>query len=313
MRLVEVVINQAPRGWQVVASQLMRNPVRLRPGRRIPSNGRLGLRDVAAACRRRAGNWVGRPSFLLMVGTGFIAAQPTPITGQVIHGVVRERDTEALIASGEVRLLRLDGVELTRSRVTDIGTFTLRAPAPGTYRLSVRSAGYVPVRAGPVALGESDSVEVRYLMQRFSLELDPVVVQAAPIFRELLNAGYYRRQQAEHGHFLGPRDIERQIDRTRRLSDLFSGLPGVTVQRDAVVLRGVVTGPAARSCATPRVFIDGVLVHDGYAGGRFNDLVHPEDVRAIEVYTRPATLPAQFGGATSACGVIVIWTGARYE
>lgn len=36
--------------------------------------------------------------------------------------------------------------------------------------------------------------------------------------------------------------------------------------------------------------------------------VQPEDVHAIEVYRTPSEIPAQFGGAESACGVILVWT-----
>ena len=38
--------------------------------------------------------------------------------------------------------------------------------------------------------------------------------------------------------------------------------------------------------------------------------IPPEEIEALEVY-KSAQVPAQFGGATAGCGVIVIWTRDR--
>ena len=42
-----------------------------------------------------------------------------------------------------------------------------------------------------------------------------------------------------------------------------------------------------------------------------DDIVEPANIAGIEIYRSPAELPARFGGAESACGVIVIWTRVR--
>jgi outer membrane receptor for ferrienterochelin and colicin len=36
--------------------------------------------------------------------------------------------------------------------------------------------------------------------------------------------------------------------------------------------------------------------------------ITPEEITAIEIYRGPSETPAAFGGADSACGVIVVWT-----
>jgi hypothetical protein len=37
------------------------------------------------------------------------------------------------------------------------------------------------------------------------------------------------------------------------------------------------------------------------------DVIHPNNVEAIEVYRSPAEVPPQYGGAEAACGVILLW------
>jgi len=36
--------------------------------------------------------------------------------------------------------------------------------------------------------------------------------------------------------------------------------------------------------------------------------VNPAEIQAIEVYTKPASAPAQFTNNMSGCGSIVVWT-----
>ena len=60
-----------------------------------------------------------------------------------------------------------------------------------------------------------------------------------------------------------------------------------------------------------RVFLDGVLVVSDAFKDDANwarDLVRPDDVEAIEVYSRPSEIPVQYGGAQGGCGVVLLWT-----
>lgn len=62
----------------------------------------------------------------------------------------------------------------------------------------------------------------------------------------------------------------------------------------------------------PLFYLDGTLVSSGMPNGRsgtlINDLVHPEDIEAIEVYSNVSRIPPQYNGSSSACGVVLIWT-----
>lgn len=72
-----------------------------------------------------------------------------------------------------------------------------------------------------------------------------------------------------------------------------------------------------RSCRMT-VWIDGALVLHGSGFGTGSGLggqiewldmmVPPEHIAGMEVYTRPAQLPARFNTPGSACGAIVVWT-----
>ena len=60
----------------------------------------------------------------------------------------------------------------------------------------------------------------------------------------------------------------------------------------------------------PRVILNGIELNrpDTRDPTPIDDIVAPADLLAIEIYRRPSQLPARFGGAMSACGVIVLWT-----
>lgn len=70
-----------------------------------------------------------------------------------------------------------------------------------------------------------------------------------------------------------------------------------------------------RQCFVPRIFVDGMLItvseRDRDVTRDLDQAVRPQDVLAIEVYRRPVEVPAQYGGAESGCGVILIWTMSR--
>jgi hypothetical protein len=54
-----------------------------------------------------------------------------------------------------------------------------------------------------------------------------------------------------------------------------------------------------------RVAIDGQI----QPGSTSLDIVTPEEIEAVEIYSGPATIPSEFAGARDqSCGLIVIWT-----
>jgi hypothetical protein len=79
------------------------------------------------------------------------------------------------------------------------------------------------------------------------------------------------------------------------------GRPVVVMRRGQMSLR--------RAQCTPRVLIDWNEIVGG--AEELDLLIDPAFVAGMEIYASNAGVPAEFGGGTSACGLILIWTGAR--
>ena len=243
--------------------------------------------------------------------------QPTPTLGQAVRGTISEWMSDRAVERCRVVLLNEDEEEVAESLSDESGDFVLTAPAPGTYVLYVTRIGYHPLAEGPVTLQPNDTVDVVYVARPVAVALNPITVRTVRVIRYLENAGFYERQKSQRGFFLGPAEIEERMYRATRVTDLLHGIPGLTVLRapagqfgSTVRLRGIAS---LRGCRAPKIYVDGLLAYDPLADGymSLDELVDRYSISAIEVYRRPAELPAQYGGAESACGVMLVWTGRR--
>ena len=141
--------------------------------------------------------------------------------------------------------------------------------------------------------------------------LEPVEVTGAVVQQYLRDVGFARRKVLNQGTFVGREEIEERIGAVSNVTELLTGMPGVTVLDSKPGMIGsmvVVDGMlSARGCGPLRVFIDGFLVSiEDFQS--FGSLVRPEDVIAIEVYRRASEIPPEYGGPESGCGVLLIWT-----
>ena len=59
-----------------------------------------------------------------------------------------------------------------------------------------------------------------------------------------------------------------------------------------------------------RFHLDGTPVRGlgGRMGESIDDLVRPQEIEGVEIYVSASSLAAEFGGSTSQCGVVAIWT-----
>jgi Carboxypeptidase regulatory-like domain/TonB-dependent Receptor Plug Domain len=247
-----------------------------------------------------------RPQFTTAAALLLLAAA-APAGAQTVHGRVLERGSDAPIASVTVELR--DG-EMVRARVhTDSGgAFDLDVPGAGTYRLIAQRVGYAAVLSEQVRVGSLDSLDVLFHMTTDAVGLDPVQVTAGKRFTSPLITSFYERASARrHGRFMTRQQIANL--RSVRTSDVLRRMAGISMRptrRGGAVLR-------ARGGCEPLVFIDGM--HATMYGSAFSvdDLVRPDDLEGIEVYSG-ASIPIQFvrdGPGGTQCGAVMLWTKQR--
>ncbi|MFL5580183.1 MAG: hypothetical protein ACJ8AO_07405 [Gemmatimonadaceae bacterium] len=82
--------------------------------------------------------------------------------------------------------------------------------------------------------------------------------------------------------------------------------------QSASVPRGTLVGSRVATAAGAPVVLQPV---DGQVKewGHSLDSVQSEEVHGIEIYSGPASIPSEFGGARTdaCCGLVMIWTRAR--
>ncbi|MCK5651657.1 MAG: carboxypeptidase regulatory-like domain-containing protein [Gemmatimonadetes bacterium] len=216
---------------------------------------------------------------------------------QTIQGTVREEPSGQPIAGATVHLLDPTDDILGETFSDDDGQFAVRPPFPGTYRLAVSRIGYAQGRSDLFVVGPDDepSMEIYLAVEPVPMESLEVVGESRVPHLELV--GFYKRLEKGYGYFI----LREEIDRRSAVwvTDLFYGLPFARV----VKINAVEYAVTMRGCS-PTIVLDGMVIGDG----GMNELVHPSNIEAIEVYPNPAGVPVQHGGLTGPCGAILIWT-----
>jgi hypothetical protein len=187
------------------------------------------------------------------------------------------------------------------------GRFLVSPVTPGVRILEVSMMGYRTVLLPcEVAAGETLHVQVR-------LESEPVALPAVVVAGEAAPPaqlrGFYARRGRGGGFFFTREEIKQM--RPRLFSDILRGVPGVRLQPvrgpsgdSYQAVTGRVTG--TRSCPM-LYYVDGVpFPVTGEIG--INNLIRPDDIAALEVYSGTSRVPLEFHSSNAHCGVIVIWT-----
>ncbi len=244
------------------------------------------------------------------------------VHAQTLNGTVLDNETNKPIAGAAIGA-RLKNTELPKRATSDsLGRFVIELASPDTVTLTVQSAGYKDLLTDVSVSVGGLSVIIR--LGREAAPLEPIEVVGVPRVRKLEMFGFYERQKEGLGAYVMREQIEQR--KPRRTSEVLSSVQGIRLRRLAgpggkqePVMRAGLTMGALRggSDCLPKVFVDGMAVREGGQIDPRNisnfftpldDLVSPDDIEAIEIYRAAAQLPTQFSGATSACGVIAIWT-----
>lgn len=206
----------------------------------------------------------------------------------------------------------------------DSGAFRLTL-GPGKVSLWAKRIGYQAV-ALELAAGGDTSITIE--MVPLARMLAKQVVEATAITRSLELSGFHRRLQERQrgtnaGQFITAEEIEQR--KPTRTTQLFDGRTGIKVTRfntsrfSSEVPCG---GPTGLVCWVPQglggcnmtVYYDGKRMrpYNGI-GARdtptfVDELVLPNDIAGIEIYTTPGKAPAEYQSLSGTCGVILIWS-----
>lgn len=208
-------------------------------------------------------------------------------SGRLIGRVV-DRETGRPVATAAVSVLGRPA-EAASDRQ---GLFRLTGVPAGKHELRVRRLGYAPLRhTVDVTTGHTTELEIGLVREPVGLE--PLVVSTTRSRRLEIKGFYERKHWGELlglGTFYTAEDIERR--NPLRISHMIAELPSIR--------SGLYN---ARTGCKMSVYLDNAPV-----GSSLGSLVLPIEVAGIEVYKGAASLPGEFSGSGSRCGVVVVWT-----
>jgi len=231
---------------------------------------------------------------------------PGAVDAQVVRGRLIDLNTDQPIPRAYVALMD-EQYRFVASTVSDsAGEFRLAAPRPVSLMLYAALDGYYAMNSDVLELSTADTVDLEFRLQPIIIQLDTLAARVRsrlPVNPRLERVGFYDRQRQGLGSYVTRESLE-AASPAARLGDVLRRLPGLIVGEDGSI-RVRTGGALGGGCSAPLVFLEGApWALDEHRGV---NAFYPNDVEAVEVYTHLGSLPAQYGGASSACGVILIW------
>ncbi|MEP6730824.1 MAG: carboxypeptidase regulatory-like domain-containing protein [bacterium] len=209
-----------------------------------------------------------------------------------------------VVTAVDARPLRDAQVSITdgpTTRTNERGEWTLADAPAGTRMLEVRAVGYYPDhRRVDVVAG---ALPLRIQLSTLKAVLDTVRITASRLTDRHLS-GFEERRRTGNGHYLVAADIAQR--RPLTTTDIFRAMSGVRVDGPRGDTASVLVRGTVADWCQPSIFLDGHLFAH-FNGADLDNLVSPEQIAAIEVYTG-TTAPPQWQQGMSGCGSIVIWT-----
>ena len=228
-------------------------------------------------------------------------------TGRLI-GEVRDALTERPVAAAAVSVRgRAEVAETSR-----MGRFILSGVPVGVRELSVRHLGYAAL-SHEVTVSRGITTEVEVGLVPEPMEMAPVVATAARS-RRLEVKGFYERKHwgelVSGGMFFTAAEIERR--NPVLISHMIADAPWLRLECGMRRTRCRLVNARGASRLEPGGCVVGIVL-DGMRlrvrrEDTIDDFVKPVEIAGLEIYRGPASLPGEFSGSDSGCGVVVIWT-----
>jgi len=231
-----------------------------------------------------------------------LAAQTATLTGTVVRDSLGH---ELAGASVELPSLKLSATTNYR------GEFIIQNIPAGRVGVVIRHVGFLPL-VDTIVLGAGARMDREFqLVANGVVQLDTqrTTARSAPV--EPFLRDFEERRKMGFGHFFVPEEVRKLDGGHSLLNYIASRLPGMSIvrlrPRGSYLASGRLKGSGPCMVA---LYIDGLAVFiPSVTNGDPPDMTTyaSEDFSAIEYYAGGGTVPAQYNGTGSACGVLLMW------
>ena len=251
---------------------------------------------------------------------------PTAAAAQRVTGRVLDPD-RAPISTAEITFQTEGGVVVLGMVSDREGRFQTLGISAGRYWVMVKRIGYESTQMGPLALSESDSIEVELFMAVDAIPLEAITVTASarPWWEHLEPPALWefwdRKEHFERlgsGRFYTHGDLKPLGGQAVALAigDLapFMFAEAHPRRLSSFRIKGTVTISADGSACYPPVYLDGHLLEGmPLGGGRsepavIDDWISLSQIAAVEVYRGASDVPGEFRSFGANCGAVAIWS-----
>lgn len=194
------------------------------------------------------------------------------------------------------------------------GRFRIVGVPAGQVLVLVRRSGFQPT-SEVVEVPAGDTLRVSYTLGRAQQSLDAVVVEAKRQSAQMRE--FEQRRHAGIGFFMTADQIDEH--NPTMTADVLMAVPAMSVTPDqsrnqALIAMSRREGGGLTSAGEPAycpilVMLNGVKLSQEFD---LRLLPPPKDVAGIEIYSGASTVPPQYAGFDSRCGVMLIWTKDGY-
>jgi hypothetical protein len=203
----------------------------------------------------------------------------------------------------------IEGVEITdmasgtRAFTTRTGTVSLAFLPDGGSSVRIRKLGYAPLTQF-VRISPADTVPITLILSPIPTILPDVVTRdSAPHYVSPGLRDFEERRKHGLGQYIDERELRKNDD--RELSDVLRRLSAVNVSCSTRTPRRC-TAMSTRVGCPYVIYLNGARISDTNLL-----MLSVSELGGAEAYTGAGTIPAQYSGTGSACGVLLFWNRER--